>query len=411
MKKGHKTGERTTVTESTDLVRRIAECLVPVYRLEETRQNVAHGLADLTENDCQPLVETLCEEMSRNGRERAPSTSRSPGGRTASSRLPQVLTDLELESRPNPDWLVKGVIPAGGLIGFYGPSGVGKGFILLDLAHSVATGTNWCDRSVSQGPVVYMAAERTASLCARSKACKERHGIGGSAPVFYILERISLINPESVGAIIEALDSLPTPPALLIIDTLAKTILPGDENSAADMGRYLLGLQEIREKVGCAVLVVHHPGADGRRERGSTALIADADVMISVRRSRSLIRLKCEKMNDAEGFDPIDFQIVGCGESAVAVTPADGVGARVDSLTSTEREVLASLSRDFGDNGAITNEWVAASGVSKTSFYRAIKTLREKGFVDSGGGGRGANNTITPKGKEAINPNSQITPK
>ena len=60
------------MTESTDLVRRIAECLVPVYRLEETRQNVAHGLADLTENDCQPLVETLCEEMSRNGKRASP---------------------------------------------------------------------------------------------------------------------------------------------------------------------------------------------------------------------------------------------------------------------------------------------------------------------------------------------------
>ena len=44
---------------------------------------------------------------------------------------------------PELQWLVDGVLPEQGLLCVYGPSGVGKSFLCLDLAAAIAEGAEW----------------------------------------------------------------------------------------------------------------------------------------------------------------------------------------------------------------------------------------------------------------------------
>ena len=61
--------------------------------------------------------------------------------------------------------------------------------------------------------------------------------------------------------------------ALVIIDTLART-LPGDENSAADMGRFVAGCDDLR-RAARGIAIVHHEGkTHGRGPMGHQRLRA-----------------------------------------------------------------------------------------------------------------------------------------
>src|SRR4029079_9871616 len=69
----------------------------------------------------------------------------------AGPRRLRLLTDEELDDLPKPEWLVDGALPARSLILLFGDTGVGKSFLALDWAASIATGTAWHGRPVKQG--------------------------------------------------------------------------------------------------------------------------------------------------------------------------------------------------------------------------------------------------------------------
>lgn len=48
-------------------------------------------------------------------------------------------------------------------------------------------------------------------------------------------------------------------PKMIVIDTLARSFVGKDENSATDMGLFVRNIDLIRERFDCTVLAVHHP--------------------------------------------------------------------------------------------------------------------------------------------------------
>mgnify|MGYP001228609381 CR=1 FL=1 len=74
------------------------------------------------------------------------------------SRFP-LLSMAELEDLPDPAWLVRDLIGLETLAVLFGMPGVGKSFVALDIALSVASGRPWQDHEVQQGPVLYVVAE------------------------------------------------------------------------------------------------------------------------------------------------------------------------------------------------------------------------------------------------------------
>jgi len=89
------------------------------------------------------------------------------------------------------------------------------------------------------------------------------------------------MDETSVENLINQIDQMAQtfgPPALVIIDTYARNMGAGDENSNSDAGLVVKRLDAMREHLGCAVLIVHHTGhGDNGRPRGASALPAAMD--------------------------------------------------------------------------------------------------------------------------------------
>ena len=86
----------------------------------------------------------------------------------------RLLTVREVMDLPDPEWLIKDILVKDSLALLYGPPGVGKSFLALSLAYSVAAGTKWHDRDVDGGAVVYLAVEGGRGLKFRISALRKQ---------------------------------------------------------------------------------------------------------------------------------------------------------------------------------------------------------------------------------------------
>lgn len=176
--------------------------------------------------------------------------------------------------------------PSMGLV--FGPPGAGKSFATLAMAASVATGTPWLGRDVKQGAVFYLAGEGHAGLGRRLKGWELHHGVElANAPLYVSKVPAALMDKASAIAVEAAIAAMSKAtghsPAMVVIDTLARNLGDGDENSNADIGRFVHHIDALRLRLGVTVLVVHHTGhQDTGRARGGSALNAAMDVSFLV---------------------------------------------------------------------------------------------------------------------------------
>jgi predicted ATP-dependent serine protease len=164
--------------------------------------------------------------------------------------------------RPAPP-LIEGMLSQGTTALLYGPSGVGKSFLALDFALCVATGTSCLNRTVTQGSVVYLAGEAEAGLGARITAWKLAHGMEGDAELFFLLEAVQLADKATVPELIALISMLCPTVALVVIDTLARSMTGLDENSSQGMGLIVDAMTQIARQLPTTVLGIHHTGKRG----------------------------------------------------------------------------------------------------------------------------------------------------
>jgi hypothetical protein len=94
--------------------------------------------------------------------------------------------DIKIERSPN--YLVKGIIPRGGLVVAYGAPKNGKSLLVFDLVMHVAIDRPYRGRRVQRGTVVYLALEGGRGFAARKEAWCQRHFVESSEPVpFHLL--------------------------------------------------------------------------------------------------------------------------------------------------------------------------------------------------------------------------------
>ena len=190
--------------------------------------------------------------------------------------------------------VIGGLLAHGSMSVLYGASNGGKTFVAVDIACRVAAGEPWHGLPVSQGTVVYVAAENAQSIATRCKAWEIHHD-RQDLPLYIVPPHIDLFDEAgSTDALIEGIKQLPEPVTLIVIDTLARCMGAGDENAAADIGLLVQHVDKLRSALGCHVLVVHHTGKnEANGARGSSALRAAtdtelecADFVLTVRKQR-----------------------------------------------------------------------------------------------------------------------------
>lgn len=171
----------------------------------------------------------------------------------------------ELEPLPPPKWLIPGVLVEGSVAAIYGAPESGKSFLAVDMSMAVAGGLDWHGRAVERGAVLYIAAEGAPGLGKRVRAWKmDRHAQGRPFDFRLMRDELNLAAEKDgvVRAFVQAVTDELGPLRLIVIDTLNQTAAGADENSAKDMGRYIVSMKQLRDATGAAVVVVHHSGKD-----------------------------------------------------------------------------------------------------------------------------------------------------
>jgi hypothetical protein len=230
--------------------------------------------------------------------------------------VPPLLYTLDemLAMRPI-EWLVEGIIPVGGFAVLYGPPGTGKTFIALDLALHVAAGQRWLGHDVKAGNAVYISAEGRAGMPTRLAGLIQHNPALRADANWFLPEPIQLLDPDAARGLLTRFDAYNLKPTLVVVDTLARCFVGGDENSSRDVGLLIATIGEIQRQTGAAVILLHHSGkpneANNRRpsERGSSALRGAADTMIRIQRNKGVVELINDKQKDGAEFTPITITL------------------------------------------------------------------------------------------------------
>lgn len=267
----------------------------------------------------------------------------------------QLYTESDLERLPDPEWLIEGLMPARAFGVLFGPEGRGKSFVALDMALSIAGGLPWMGRRTQSGPIIYVAGEGTAGLKFRSRAWNLTHRPAEAGLALFVVEPIHLMQPESVDLFIHATAGIQ--PRLIVIDTLARSAVGGNENETRDMSIMVGAADHIRQEHDWypTVLIIHHPKKqpddperrnDPRIIRGNTALPGAADFIYSLdwdQKDHERIVLMCDKQKDAEPFKPIwmrrETVYVGENVTSCVIEPDRRLYGERQPLAPSERRV------------------------------------------------------------------------
>lgn len=276
--------------------------------------------------------------------------------------------------------VVKNILPAGGLCVLYGPSRVGKSFLVIKLAFAIGRGESFAGRKVRKAPVLYVGLEGGAKLRNRFAAASNKYGSAGAnvarMTVPAVLKRGAGGEGglETVVANAHALaEKAGAAVGLIVIDTLARAMAGDDENSSEDMAAFIEErAAKITSQTGAAVLVVHHTGKDATRGmRGSYALLAAADAVIEVTDAKAARLEKVKDGPDGEWFsysldrvelgtdddgDPITSCTVTIADAPTTPTTADRAKNAEAKLNAPAKKALDMLRRLYNDGAALNVE-------------------------------------------------------
>ena len=302
------------------------------------------------------------------------------------------LSDEEVEMLPPPSWQIGTILVQDSLSVVYGEFGSAKSFLALDWALSIATGKAWMGKPVMQGTVAYIAGEGIGGMGKRIRAWKQQHNwTGGPTGLWLLGSAPLLLHMEDVIALRDALRALPATPSLVVVDTLARSMTGGDENSAQDMGLAVAAAETIRAEFGCHVLLVHHKPAGAQKTRGSTALPGAADTLIDVTKDNDHIIITCEKQKDASPFDRVHCKLLtvvvdeATLETSCVLVPTTNASNGPLKLARSAENVLTLLSEQPEQQARfaeLQRGMEEQFGMSKQSLVNALASLRDAGMVE-----------------------------
>jgi hypothetical protein len=323
----------------------------------------------------------------------------------ASRRIRDRFMSLEqLRQLPATQSLVHGLLDVDSLVLAYGRRGGGKSFWATELTACVSLGERWHGRLVEHAPALYVVAESPAGVEQRYAAWQAHHAPLRQPPdvahLAVLAEPVNLLNVAMVGEFADA--AVEHGAKLIVLDTLARCMVGGDENSARDAGLAVEQLDVIRRRTGACVVVIHHSGKDPTAGgRGSSAFEAAADIVLEIGTVDEIMTIRCTKQKNHAEPNPIRLKLQPMLNSAVLVKTNGSDGMPPSTL-----ETLAALSEVVVTGGVAASVWALSSGKPAPTFYRHRKDLVTLGLVSNIGTDKQPRYQVTEAGALTLSQDS-----
>lgn len=304
------------------------------------------------------------------------------------------LAEFVQQKTANAGYVVKGVLQRGTYAEAYGAPGEGKTFVALDIAYHVAADRAWMEHKVRGGVVLYLAYEGAGGMVKRGQALRQKYG-DEDVPLFIVDAAFDLREQAGRQALGVVMAELPEKPVLIVVDTFARALMGGDENSAQDVGAFNAAVAALIASTGACVMIVHHSGKDkSKGARGSSALLGALDTEIEIDGGMVMAR----KQRDVEIGEPIGFKLVpvmvgidedGDEMTSCVVEPAVVAASGNERLSGNAKrgfDVLCSMAPDNKPVDPLVWRDACEEFLPKTrraqSFYDMKKLLIQRGFID-----------------------------
>src|SRR6516165_9045474 len=265
----------------------------------------------------------------------------------------------DIERAPRKIWLVENFLGAGELSCYFGQPGCGKSVLAGDLAAHIAAGRTWFGRRVTQGAVLYVAAERAAPVRRRFAAWRLSHDIN-DIPLAILSGTIDLRSTRDAERIVDLMhrleDKTGQKGVLIEIDTVSRVLAGGDENSSKEVGTLIGSLAHIQNATSAAIGLLHHVPHDQQRMRGHGALLAACDTTVHIENAGGSRTGRIDKTNDGAEDEMLAFTFIsvelyrdpdsGQITTAPVVQPVDGAPPKTrtkEKLTKAAQIALRAL--------------------------------------------------------------------
>jgi hypothetical protein len=297
------------------------------------------------------------------------------------------------------DWMIEDTLGAGEITVWYGYPGGGKSVLLGDGAAHVAAGMSWFGRPVTQGTVLYVAAERARLVLRRLRAWEKHHDIhevslGVVDGVFDLFSNSDHAD-ELIRIGLALVAHYKKKVRWVIIDTKARVMGGGDPNSDTDVLGLIANCSRIQSALNGPHLTLadHVPYSAPERIKGSGSLAGAIDGSFLIRRDgdRHSMTIGSKPPNDGPDEFSIAFTLAsieigvdkdrgGKVTTAPVVVPAenraDVAAARRRSLNPAGQKVFSAFGRLFDEGRTCPAPNVA--GVRPGTRAVTISDLRGK---------------------------------
>jgi hypothetical protein len=286
-------------------------------RVEGSQPGSAHQLKDavMTTPSSYPtqihLEDAIANAVANDNRAEMPVAPASPPQDAFTCLLQQgelIAFSLgDLRTCPKERWLIHTVLPWADVAMIYGPSRVGKSFVVIDMAMSLASGMPFAGIATDRVAVLYIATEGFGGMPKRIRAWQQHHGKSDDDSTIVVAKgRVDLYSERGRLQLIDFIQKVQEISGLtfrlIVIDTLAKAMGSAKENDNSDVTVVTANAQSVSEAFGATVLLVHHTGKDeGAGPRGASAWTGNVNASIEVRKTQSDGRvLNIDKQKDED---------------------------------------------------------------------------------------------------------------